>query len=764
MSSDTLTLTTDPTWPWSAAGLGLPALVIAALLLTGLTVWTYVGARGSSPRRLLGILALRLGALLLAFLAVLRPALAFRDALRAPSVLVIAVDDSESMTIQDEFDGQSRWERVQRVLRKCEPELRQLREEHNVSVALHRFSAEVRPFDLEDASVRADGKRSEYGQMLQALYERYRGERYLRGLLVLGDGADNGTRQQPLAVAGQWRNLPCPIHTFAFGKTTTSDRQSDIALTGVATEPSPVPVKGRLVVKATADAPGFENREVRVRLLIDDQEVPILVGDKEEPFQVKTLRLTTGNELAVACNAPAKPGEVKVTLKIDPELGELTRFNNEISTFVTVSKEGLSVLYVDKRREERAYILEALATDPRMRVDRVTLGGGAGEGDLFHFKDRAYDVIVIGDVTAQDVRQANPKADEIIKDLVGDKGAGVMMIGGRRNFANGGWQNTNLAGVLPIDMSAAGEIERDVKLALTPAGKTHFLMRVVDDPALNERVWRDELPLRGGMSRMGKARNTIGTVLLQSDAGDDVLVAAADVGKGRALAFAGDTTYLWLRPSAYQYHARFWRQLVLWLAHQEEAEGDVWVKPDVRRLAAGGRLGFSAGVRGKGGLDLKDARFEAKVIGPGGEVPVQTARDKDEERGAFWKTDAPGEYRLVVEGKARDTDGQPVTGQASARFLVYQDDAEMTRRAADHEFLKRLAAAGGGRFHAGDETELARYLRELPSQPLAGWHPRASLWPDWRRSSLSAFPPAFLVVFVALVSLEWFLRRRWGMV
>jgi uncharacterized membrane protein len=768
MSGD-LTFNTDPTWPWSAGNFGPAALAVLALVLTGLTVWTYLGARGATFRRLLTVLALRLGALLLAFLAVLRPALASRDQLKAPSVLVIAVDDSESMTIQDEFDGQSRWERMQRVLAKCEPELRRLRDEYNVTVALQRFSESVRPFDPEDAAAKADGKRSDYGLMLQTLYEKYRGERYLRGLLVLGDGADNGARHEPLAVAGLWRSLPCPVHTFAFGKTTTSDRQSDIALTSITTEPSPVPVKGKLTIKATADAPGFENRPVRVRVLIDGQEVPILVGNKEEQVHEDVLRLTAGNELSVTCLAPAKPGEVKVTLKIDPLPGELTAFNNEISTFVTVSKEGLSVLYVDKRREERHFILDALATDPRMRVDRVTLSGGAGpapgEPDLFHFKDRAYDVIIVGDVTAAEVQRASPGAAAEIKKRVAENGAGLMMIGGRRNFANGGWERTELRDVLPIDMTAGGEIDAlVVKLTLTDIGKRHFLLRLADDPAANEVIWRNELGLRGGVSRMGKAKGQVGDVLLKSEGGDDILV-AGNFGAGRAIAFAGDTTYLWVRPpKGDQYHERFWRQLVLWLAHQEEAEGNVWVKPDVRRLAAGGRLGFSAGVRGKGGLDLKEARFEAKVVGPAGEVLVQTVRDKDEERGNFFKTDAPGEYRLVVDGKARDTDGQEVSGQASARFLVYQDDAEMTRRAADHAFLQRLAAAGGGRFHPGDEDELARYLHELPSQPLSGWRPKANLWPDWRRTSLSAFLPTFLIVFVGLVSLEWFLRRRWGLV
>jgi uncharacterized membrane protein len=761
-----LSFNTDPTWPWSAGTTGLMLLVALALVLIGLTVWTYMGVRGVTFRRVLIILGLRLGALLLALLAVVRPAVASRDQLKAPSVLVVAVDDSESMTIQDEFDGQSRWERMLRALRKCEPELRRLNEEHNITVALHRFSEGVRPFDPADAAVKADGKRSDYGLMLQTLYERYRGERYLRGLLVLGDGADNGTRHEPLAVAGLWRNLPCPVHTFAYGKTTTSDRQSDIALTDIAAEPSPVPVKGKLTVKATVDAPGFENQEVRVRLFIDDNEVPILVGDKEEAVHKQVLRLTTGNELSVACNAPDKPGEIKVTLRIDKQPGELTEFNNEISTFVTVSKEGVSVLYVDKRREERGFVLDALATDLRLRVDRVTLsgvGGPVGE-DLFHFRERAYDVIIIGDVTAAEVRQAGPDVVAKIKELVSERGVGLMMIGGRRNFANGGWEATELRDVLPIDMSAGGEIDGDVALTVTETGKRHFLLRLADDPAENEGIWR-ELKLRGGMSRMGKVKQAVGDVLLKSSLGDDVLV-AANIGKGRAIAFAGDTTYLWVRPpKGDQYHQRFWRQLVLWLAHQEEAEGNVWVKPDVRRLAAGGRLSFSAGVRGKGGLDLKDGRFEARVVGPGGgDNPVQVFRDKDEERGTFWKTDVPGEYRLVVAGKAKDTDGQSVSGEASARFLVYQDDAEMTRRAADHEFLKRLAAAGGGKFHAGEDEELARYLHDLPLQPLAGWRPKANLWPDWRRASLGGFLPAFFLTFVGLVSLEWFLRRRWGMV
>src|SRR5205814_7751942 len=131
-----------------------------------------------------------------------------------------------------------------------------------------------------------DGSRTDTAQMLQQLYDQYRGERYLRALLVLSDGADNASSEpSPLSLAAQWRSLPCPLHTFGFGKPTTSDRQSDIAITAINPEPTPVAAKGELIVKGTIDAPGFENAKVRIQVLFDDVEV--LAQDE-------TLEKTTG--------------------------------------------------------------------------------------------------------------------------------------------------------------------------------------------------------------------------------------------------------------------------------------------------------------------------------------------------------------------------------------------------------------------------------------------------------------------------------------
>jgi uncharacterized membrane protein len=756
LGNNPLTLVTDPVTPWSSPYLGLPALLFVAVVLAGLTLITYAGVPGATRRRVALLVLVRLAALLLAFLALLRPSLAFRDDLKVPSTLLIGADTSASMTIQDEIDGQSRWSAVLRTLDRCRPALDRLRDENNVNVVFYRFAGEVGDFDPK---VQADGNRTDIGELLHTLFDRHRAEKHLRGFILLSDGADNGTRFQPLPLAAQWRSLSCPISAVAFGKPTTSDKQSDIALVAINPDPSPVPVKGELTVQGTIDAPGFENARVQVEVLFDDKVVAT---------QDTTLALTTGNEVKVKCTAPAKPGEIKLTMRVQKLPGELSVANNEISTYLTVTKEGISVLLVDKPRyPEPQMICDALSQDPRIRLYTVWLRGNRplapDQVDLFQFAKQHYDVILLGDVTADRLRQGNPDALTAIHELVNEKGSGLLMMAGHDNLGPT-WLRTRLAPLLPVEPTGqTDQVNSRVKMVPTEPGLRHYILRLADKRDENDALWK-QLPDLDGRTKLGPVKAG-GTVLAAAgDTAGPPLLVAQSYGAGRVLALGADTTHHWKQDDpGNQAHARFWKQLVLWLAKQEEVEGSVWVKPDTRRLAAGNKLGFSVGVRGKGGVDLKDGQFDVHVVGPkDAKTPVPTARDKDEERGTFWKTDGPGEYRVVVKGKAKDTDGQDVTGETTARFLVYQDDAEMVRRAADHDFLKKLTATGGGSFLRPEELE--GYLDKLRTQPLVENRPKTQTWPDWKRNSLSGFLVAYFLLFVGLLSLEWLLRRRWGLV
>ena len=268
--------------------------------------------------------------------------------------------------------------------------------------------------------------------------------------------------------------------------------------------------------------------------------------------------------------------------------------------------------------------------------------------------------------------------------------------------------------------------------------------------------------------------------------------------------FAGDTTWrAWPRtPETLAAYERFWKQTMLWLACQENSEGSAWIKLDARRLSAGidQRLGFNVGLRGKGGVELKNAEFKATVIGPeeegrkvedGGrktdvtspppaarrppsfDVPIMA--EDDGRRGYFLKTDTPGEYRVKVVAKGKDSDGKDIESEADARFLIAAEDLETLRPAANHDFLRKLAHAGGGQFFPADEKNLLDFLHKLTDRKQT--RTSVDVWPDWRCAppAYAGGPPTMidqlttlwtsaalpcLILFVCCLSLEWYLRRH----
>src|SRR5947209_7326620 len=114
-------LSSKPAYPWSEYPLGLPALALIAALLIALTLWTYLKHPAATRKRVFAVLALRLAALAVALLTAVRPSVGVQEDPKVPSALVVLVDLSESMTIRDEFNSQTRVEAVRKILEKCEP-------------------------------------------------------------------------------------------------------------------------------------------------------------------------------------------------------------------------------------------------------------------------------------------------------------------------------------------------------------------------------------------------------------------------------------------------------------------------------------------------------------------------------------------------------------------------------------------------------------------------------------------------------------------
>src|SRR5262245_7391583 len=264
-----------PAYPWSAGPIGLPAFALVALVLVAFTIWTYSGHPNATRRRILIVLALRLAALVVALLTALRPSVGVREDPKLPSILILGVDVSESMKVPDELGGQKRLDAVHAALKKSQPVLDELAADQNVSVFLYKFSMP----DFNEASSKyspsdlPEGKRSDYGTFLSKTYDRWQGERFVRGFLLVCDGVDNGEAFSSIAEAGKWSRRGVPINTFVVGREDSDTDAKDLVVTGVECEPSPVPIKTDLTVIGSVIAFGFEGTRLVARVYFDGDQV-----------------------------------------------------------------------------------------------------------------------------------------------------------------------------------------------------------------------------------------------------------------------------------------------------------------------------------------------------------------------------------------------------------------------------------------------------------------------------------------------------------
>jgi uncharacterized membrane protein len=436
----------------------------------------------------------------------------------------------------------------------------------------------------------------------------------------------------------------------------------------------------------------------------------------------------------------------------------------------------------------------ALSKDPQFRVyyaEKLKEKNPSPEqADWFDFDRRHYDVIVIGDISAARFSGDNPEVFKKIRNMVEKEGTGLLMLGGYETFGESDWHTDkakDVAVLLPVTLvPGAGQIDKTpVKLSPSEDG-LKYMLRVAATEQASRDVWEKLDPL-DGMTKIGTplAGKAIVHAWGKGDKLSEPLLVSRDLGTGRTLVFGGDTTWrAWRRTKAgIGAYERFWTQMLLWLARRDEAEGDVRVTLDKRRMSAGvgNRVEITVSMRGKGGERVKEGKVTLKVVGPNKEefdMPV-TPKGPDEFQAVFNKTNQTGEYQVVAIGEGTDVKGNKVGGPdrpAKVRFLTYSQDLESLRTAADHEFLAKLARAGGGKFNLADERKLVQFLESLSAQQQALGKPKKEYWPDWRRTAdpgdfgeqidvlWNSTALACFLIFVSVLCLEWFLRRRWGMV
>ncbi len=744
----------DPIWGWPWTLL----IAVASLMFVVATYRPRIAHLAPGARRWL--LGLRIVAWSIVLFAMLRPELQFNQTDPRSAKMVVLTDKSRSMTVKDGPGGISRRDWLLQTIDRIRPQLERAGKE--VEVQYVEFAEEGSPVERPEGE--ADGTQTAMGSVLGEYARQAATQRIVR-ILLLGDGAQRAVPPQdadPRAAATRLAEQNVRIDTVCFGAAGLSDTTLDLIVEDLEVSPT-VFVKNTVVVSGKIRVLGGAGREVVVRLLLEDPVA--VVGGQTTMKQVAVpLRLTPSrNEevLPIEMSFVAEePGEFRLMLEAVPLEEESLKTNNSLTTYLTVLKGGISVAYFDIERAEQR-LLRRIDESPHVRLDfkpiRQTPGGAAVTLEPSWFELGKYDVYIIGGVPA---RIFGAPALERLAKLV-EQGGGLLMTGGTYSFGPGGYANTPVADVLPIEMlrteAQFGEtIDESLyygqTLGMRPTikGLSHYVMRL-DEPARNLERWQALPPLKGANKFVGLKPGAL--VLAESEEGTPLLV-AQDVGRGRTMAFAGYTSFYWYQAGFPEAHQRFWEQVILWLAHKD-AQGDqaVWLKLDGRRFRPGQAVPMAMGARDPQSGPLPDADFKIEVTGPDGKKhAVSPQRSPTESLAKFTETAAPGEYKVHVDAMH---DGNHIGLGADARFAVVDQDLELHNPAADLALMEELSRITAG--STVTPEELKGYLKKMLEEPINIDFTRVRKLPLWDNLWL-------LLVFAGVLTGEWWLRKKRGLV
>ncbi|MFH1748686.1 MAG: glutamine amidotransferase [Planctomycetota bacterium] len=733
----------------------LGSLVVALCMAATLLAYTLGPHWRHGHGTRFGVLALRSAALICLFLTLMHPACVSELQTTEAPLIAVLLDDSASMA-QPAGGTDTRYTHATTLLRgELLPALA-------ASHRIHLFDAEARSLTMDDLPAQPLGKRTPLTEALLRIQHDLADDT-LTGIVLLSDGAE--VFDGP--VIGELEQVNVPVHTVEIVGPGVDAAGRDLAIQAVATNQRAL-VGNTVHVAVDLSARGItDNTSAAVTILdgtrpVAAQQVTWNMADHTPATGARQQRV----ELEFI---PHRPGQFTYTVRLDELPGEPDLTNNRETFPLSVRARPLTVLYVDGvLRWEGKFVREALAADPDINVVSAVRTARVGsdhrsQGLLLPEQLDNVDVVILGDVEGTYFSTT----DELhaLCAWVTDNGGGLLLTGGYHSFGPLGFGRTELRDILPVEFSALvnPQIEQQFNLRLTDAGREHPLFRLSGDRS-RDTAFFHKLPPLSGCSRISGVKPGAEVLAVNSQvSGPDgrrslPIMIAQQVGAGRTMVFAVDTTWRWrLVVGGFtgdsSFYERFWGQLVRWLAsEQEQATQHLFVSTDRAQCSIGQAVTLEISLR-----DDPDSAESAKnltvaataIDETGQQLPVPLAELGD---GQFRGTVAPrrpGRLDLLVAAESFDESAVALAESRIVSVSVQRPDLELLDPRPDPQWLARVAQLSGGRCIAPDQIQ--NWARELPAEPVTRTIEESTgLWGD----------RIFGTAFVVLLCLEWILRRR----
>ena len=729
----------DTDWPieWLFAG-----LLGTLILVFG---WLFISRRSLSLGRAFSIACLQWLVIAGVIVLLWKPSLVTEQLLAEQNSVAFMLDTSASMDYVDAS--------VSRI-----DKARALFDEGPIKRIQDTYGTRFWSF-AEDAHALSDftklpppGSETYLGTSILTVLEQARSDS-LAALVVLSDGSDSsGNISEQLLDEIIAFNIP--IHTVGIGRTAIAE---DLEIERLDLPTTVLPNSAVAAsVSIRHDAPGL------VRLKVYD-------GDQFLASQEVELAVDTQSTVASIEFELPDDGYRNIDFHLDRLEQELNVENNHTNQLVEVVERRYRVLYAEgEPRWEHKFIRRAFDDDPV--VDLTSLlwvsdnkffrQGISDEQQLSEgfptSKDELYeyDAIIIGSVEAPRFTSAQ---QQMIHDFVSERGGALMMLGGRKGLAAGGWDHSVVGDSLPVALNSDAEeyVREKARAVLTPAGSTLVSLKLADDLQENMRLW-SEMPELADYQNIGALKPAASTLMnaqaVDADMQTVPLLVSQPYGLGRTMVLATGGTWRWqmLLPADDLRHETFWRQTIRALVSGAPT------KFDLQAEQIADQVHIRAELKNDDYSPLADIRLTALLEGVGSEGAGSERNRRIDLQPSYGE---PGVFEAAFESLSAGViyldaiasrDGEPIDSAQTAVQIV-DNRSEFFNIRQDKAQLTTLAEATGGRYWDTDD------LSDLPAAVAESRSgiTQTTILPLWDL-------PIWFLLLVTLKIAEWLLRRHWG--
>ena len=713
------------------------------------------------------LVVLRAAALGLVLFLLLDPHNTHRSSYREPVEFAVLIDASSSMAYADDT-AEKEYSRWRDAITYFEKQVRPALTTDSI-VTTYTFGERLERVD-DPATASPQQLTTELAAALEEVLADGR-DAALGGVLVISDGQIDDD-VQTLAAIRKYRRGGIPVYTYCCGLAVEAP---DVAIASV-DGGQIIPFEPRVRLAIDITSPGFAGQ---------NSLLTVHCGERllyERPVELTGEMI----EHTVSFDTPYR-GFYAYDVKLSCLEGERLEHNNSMRIGLNVADQKIRVLYMEGTPNATHTLEDALESDPDIevvslyfpqnvsdfeRAKRYPYQTDAKQRRVYNVADERrgfpktmeglvqYDVIINSDI----YRQAftSEQLDNTVA-LVEQFGGGFVMVGGVTAFGAGHYDETVIDKLMPVDCYGARDYRFvQFQLEVPDRALDHPIMQVGDSAEETKLAWSSEFPGFNGLNLANRAKP--GALALarhetmSNKYGKMVVFAVQQIGRGRTMAFTPDTTENWgtqfesrwgREDDPIHYYRRFWINAVRWLAADriQRKQSEFVVRCSARTSVPGEPVTVSIPIPAQ--APVKDVSLRSTS-------PDGTERLLD-------LTVDPVEHTLRTEFASTHLGTHILTArmQRGSDDLVFAKNMvhvtpnrrEQETTKANPQLMRKLAdITNADSLNNKSSDDLAASLGELGTE-----------FVEYRQTSIWDRLPMMLVL-LSLLTTEWFVRRRSGLV